>query len=154
MVAGIGFCLTRALDSTWIFFIPGDGFWCRSSEKSKAQNANIKQLAKRLPWNSQRGGLITSTGMAPVVLVLPGTGLCRPGDGWWVLVAVVACHYVFYHWSRPRDNKNQYQACTRYQPPACDRWPSQRNNWRKATAANAVQSVLNRLPRAVNNKDK
>ena len=27
----------------------------------------------------------------------PGTGFCSPGDGFLVLVAVVACHYVYYH---------------------------------------------------------
>ena len=27
----------------------------------------------------------------------PGTGFCNPGDGFLVLVAVVACHYVYYH---------------------------------------------------------
>ena len=27
----------------------------------------------------------------------PGTGFCSPGGGFLVLVAVVACHYVYYH---------------------------------------------------------
>ena len=27
----------------------------------------------------------------------PGTGCCSPGGGVLVLVAVVACHYVYYH---------------------------------------------------------
>ena len=39
----------------------------------------------------------------------PGTGFCSPGDGFLVLVAVVACYYVYYHYNRPRDYKNQYQ---------------------------------------------
>ena len=50
----------------------------------------------------------------------PGTGFYSPGGVFFVLVAVVACHYV--HSNRPRDYKNQYQdhqnhPCTRYQPP-------------------------------------
>ena len=27
----------------------------------------------------------------------PGTGFCSPGGGFLVLVAVVACHYFYYH---------------------------------------------------------
>ena len=27
----------------------------------------------------------------------PGTGFCSPGGGFLALVAVVACHYVYYH---------------------------------------------------------
>ena len=27
----------------------------------------------------------------------PGIGFCSPGGGFLVLVAVVACHYVYYH---------------------------------------------------------
>ncbi len=41
-----------------------------------------------------QGRLIPSTGVVLVVLVLVS---CSPRDGFLVLVAVVACHYVYYH---------------------------------------------------------
>ena len=45
--------------------------------------------------NHLTGGLMTSTGVVLVVLVL--VFVLSPGGGFLVLVAVVACHYVYYH---------------------------------------------------------